>query len=165
MATAIRTYVEMKHPAALRPVRIDTSSVRIEHVELCTPAFWRFLYSEVGRRYHWVDKLGLSDDEIRTHLGSGAVSVWLLTSRGTPAGFFELTRDADGGIEISYLGLFDEFVGQGLGAHLVTAAVEQAWTMTSARVWLHTCSLDHAAALPNYLKRGFTVVRTEEYSL
>jgi hypothetical protein len=27
-------------------------------------------------------------------------------------------------------------------------------------VWLHTCTLDSPAALPNYLARGFEVVRT-----
>ena len=27
--------------------------------------------------------------------------------------------------------------------------------------WLHTASTDHANALPNYLGRGFRVVRTE----
>jgi hypothetical protein len=30
-------------------------------------------------------------------------------------------------------------------------------------VWLHTSTLDHPAALPNYLKRGFKQVRTEVY--
>ena len=29
------------------------------------------------------------------------------------------------------------------------------------RVWLHTCTLDNPAALPNYLKRGFVPVKTE----
>ena len=29
------------------------------------------------------------------------------------------------------------------------------------RVWLHTASADHAHALPNYLARGFQVVRSE----
>jgi hypothetical protein len=32
-------------------------------------------------------------------------------------------------------------------------------------VWLHTCTLDHPAALPNYLKRGFRSTRQEEYVL
>jgi hypothetical protein len=30
-------------------------------------------------------------------------------------------------------------------------------------VWLHTCSFDHPAALPNYLARGFRVFKTESY--
>ncbi len=33
------------------------------------------------------------------------------------------------------------------------------------RVWLHTCTLDHPNALPNYLARGFTPYRTETYEV
>ena len=35
--------------------------------------------------------------------------------------------------------------------------------MQPARVWLHTCTLDHPGALPNYLKRGFRATGTEQY--
>ena len=30
------------------------------------------------------------------------------------------------------------------------------------RVWLHTCSLDHPRALPNYQASGFSIYRTED---
>jgi hypothetical protein len=36
--------------------------------------------------------------------------------------------------------------------------------MRPERVWLHTCTLDHPAALPNYLKRGFRPIREEVYT-
>jgi len=29
------------------------------------------------------------------------------------------------------------------------------------RVWLHTCTLDHPAALPNYQKAGFAIYKEE----
>jgi len=32
-----------------------------------------------------------------------------------------------------------------------------------ARVWLHTCTLDDPAALPNYVARGFRPFREERY--
>jgi GNAT superfamily N-acetyltransferase len=54
-------------------------------------------------------------------------------------------------------------VGRGLGTLLLTRAVEEAWALGTSRVWLHTSTLDHPAALPNYLKRGFKQVRTEVY--
>jgi hypothetical protein len=41
--------------------------------------------------------------------------------------------------------------------------VEEAWSLSPTRVWLHTCTLDHPAALPNYVKRGFSPFRTEVY--
>jgi hypothetical protein len=43
--------------------------------------------------------------------------------------------------------------------------VRDAWTLGPKRVWLHTCTLDHPNALPNYLARGFTPYRTETYEV
>jgi GNAT superfamily N-acetyltransferase len=164
-ATAIRTYLEMRDPAAFRPARLDRVAARVERVIGCPPAFWRFLYTEVGRRYRWVDRLPWSDDEIAAYLADDGVTLWLLTVEGAPAGYFELRADAEGGVEIAYFGLLEAFTGRGLGAHLLTEAVERAWSLGATRVWLHTCSLDHPAALPNYINRGFTAYRREEYPL
>ncbi len=165
MTTARRVYLEMRSRTALCPAKLDDGSIRVERADLCTPALWRFLYTEVGRRHHWVDRLGWSDEEIRAHLAADGLSIWLLSVQGTLGGYFELRADGDGGIEIAYLGIFPELTGRGLGAHLLTVAVERAWELTTTRVWLHTSSLDHPAALPNYRRRGFTPFRTEEYSL
>ena len=80
---------------------------------------------------------------------------------GTPAGYFELERQAEGSVEIAYFGLLPQFVGRGLGGALLSAAVERGWEGGARRVWLHTCSLDHAAALPAYQARGFRIFETE----
>jgi prephenate dehydrogenase/GNAT superfamily N-acetyltransferase len=161
----LRTYMEMQSPSALRRAGDPGRDVRIDRVDGCPPSFWRYLYTEVGRRYHWVDRLPWTDDQIRAYLDYPAVSLWLMTVRGAPAGYFELRRDADDGIEIVYFGLLEGFTGRGYGGLLLTAAVERAWEQGAARVWLHTCSLDHPAAIPNYLRRGFVVTRTEEYAI
>jgi len=84
-------------------------------------------------------------------------------SDGSPAGYFELERHPDGSIEVAYFGLIQEFLGRGLGKNLLTAAAEQAWSDGANRVWLHTCTLDDPAALPNYLKRGFKKFKQETY--
>jgi hypothetical protein len=47
---------------------------------------------------------------------------------------------------------------------LLTAAVEDAWRLAPTSVWLHTCTLDDVAALPNYERRGFRAFRTEIYT-
>jgi GNAT superfamily N-acetyltransferase len=162
---AVRTYLEMQSPSALRRAREPGPDVRIDRVDGCPPSFWRYLYTAVGRRYHWVDRLPWTDEQIRAYLDDPAVALWLMTVRGAPAGYFELRRDAEDGVEIVYFGLLDGFTGQGYGGPLLTAAVDRAWEQGAARVWLHTCSLDHPAAIPNYLKRGFVVTRTEEYAV
>ena len=66
-------------------------------------------------------------------------------------------------IEIKSFGLLPEWIGKGLGGFALTLAIRQAWDLQPdvARVWLHTASKDHPGALPNYLRRGFSVFATE----
>jgi len=161
----LRTYLEMTSPADMRPARSADPHARVEKVEGCPPSFFRYLYAEVGRACHWVDRLGWTDDEIRRYLADPAVSLWLFTVRGAPAGYFELKAGEDGSVEIAYFGLLPEFIGKGYGKHLLTEAVERAWSLGARRVWLHTCTLDDPAALPNYRARGFRPFREETYFL
>jgi GNAT superfamily N-acetyltransferase len=159
-----RTYLEMRSPGDLRPAARPVDAPRLERIEACPGSFFRYLYAEVGRAYHWTDRLSWTDDQVRAHLGNPAVSLWLLSSGAAPAGYFELRVHDDRSIEIAYFGLLPEFVGRGWGGHLLSRAVETAWGMNPERVWLHTCTLDHPAALPNYLKRGFRPYRKEVYT-
>ena len=159
-----RTYLEMRSPGELTPGPAPRDPPRLERIEACTVSFFRYLYEEVGRAYHWTDRLSWSDQQVRTHLANPAVSLWLLTSGATPAGYFELLARDDRSIEIAYFGLLPEFVGRGWGGFLLTRAVETAWEMKPDRVWLHTCTLDHPAALPNYIRRGFRAIREEVYT-
>jgi GNAT superfamily N-acetyltransferase len=129
----------------------------------CPPSFFRYLYAEVGRACHWVDRRAWTDAEARARLDDPAVSLFLLSVSAAPAGYFELERHADASLEIAYLGLLPEFQGRGLGAYLLSQAAAAAWAAGPARVWLHTCTLDGPAALPNYLARGFRRYRTETY--
>lgn len=158
-----RTYLEVRDASELKSARNDDPNIRIEQIEDCSPSFYRHLYVEVGRNYHWVDRLPWTDEEIRAHLGQPEISLWLMTYEGKSAGYFELRRCEDGSTEIAYFGLVPEFIGRGLGKHLLTCATEQAWTDGANRVWLHTCTLDDKAAMPNYLKRGFKPFKTEKY--
>jgi ribosomal protein S18 acetylase RimI-like enzyme len=160
----VRTYLEMLSPADLRPAGAPQDPPRLERIEDCPASFFRYLYGEVGRAYHWTDRLKWSDERVAAHLADPDVSLWLLSSRGAPAGYFELRRHQDGSVEVAYFGLLPEFVGRGWGGYLLTLAVREAWAMGPERVWLHTCTLDHPAALPNYRKRGFSPVREERYT-
>ena len=160
---AVRTFLEMRDPRMLRPSRVQDPGVRIERIDACPPSFYRYLYTEVGRDYRWTDRLAWSDGEIRDHLAQPDVQLWLMTVRGAPAGYFELKRDNAGGVEIAYFGLLPDFIGRGLGGHLLTEAVEQAWSLGAERVWLHTNTMDHPAAIGNYLKRGFRAFHSETF--
>ena len=78
------------------------------------------------------------------------------------AGYFELRREGDD-VELVYFGLLRHYHGRGLGGHFLTQAIQRAWEGTTRRVWVHTNTLDHPAALPNYLKRGFKIFKTENF--
>jgi GNAT superfamily N-acetyltransferase len=160
-----RTYLEMRDPAQLRRAKLDDRLIRIERQRDCSVELFRFLYVEVGKNYHWVDRLAWTDNDIRAYLAQTEISVWLMTYDKETAGYFELRKCEDGSTELAYFGLMPQFLGRGLGKHLLTCAVEQAWADGANRVWLHTCTLDDPAALPNYLHRGFEPFKTEKYTV
>jgi GNAT superfamily N-acetyltransferase len=159
-----RSYLHLPTRSALRGVPL-AEEFRIEHARPCPISFFRYLYNEVGRDYRWRDRLSWTDEQWAAHLADPGVSIWVLYGHGAPGGYFELSKQHDGSIEIAYLGLMREYIGRGLGKQLLTAAAERAWSLGATRVWLHTCTLDHATALPNYLTRGFEKFREEEYEI
>jgi GNAT superfamily N-acetyltransferase len=154
-------YLEMARPEELKPAMGNGRALDIVRAEIPLPELNRFLYVAVGRAWQWVDRLPWSRRQWLTWLDRPELETYLALVRGTPAGYFELDRQPEGNCEIAYIGLLPAFIGQGLGGLLVTRAVERAWAGGARRVWLHTCSLDHPAALANYLARGFRQFRVE----
>lgn len=126
---------------------------------------YRDLYALVGERWLWRDRLIWTDQELDAYLASKSVHVWTLHVCGETAGYFELQQCGDGAVEIMYFGLAAPYIGRGFGGWMLTRAVEESFALGAARVILNTCTLDAPQALPNYLARGFTIVREEQYSL
>ena len=155
--TEITWHLQMLSPEELRPkaLLLETQLVRLEFP---FPALNRFFYQEVGKLWQWTDRLNWSEEEWRNSVEREKAQTWMLLFRGTPSGYFELD-DQDGNVELAYFGLLPQFLGKGLGSGFLTAAVEKAWEMGAARVWVHTCSLDHPNALKNYQARGFQIYR------
>jgi len=161
---ATRTFVQLTDPAQFRPAFGDYPSFVLRRVEHPTPELYRECYRTVGKDYHWRDRWDWSDEEIARHLATPGVTLHIAQFEGRFIGWYELRRVAeDDSVEIAYFGLAPGALGKGLGKHLLSYAVQDAWALAPKRVWLHTCTLDHPAALPNYLARGFTAYRTEAY--
>lgn len=159
----VRTYLELPSRSDFQPIFLDDARAQIVAVRNCPASFYRYLYREVGRLYHWIDRLAWTDEEIYAHLAQPSLTLSVLYYDGAPAGYFELLAAADGSTELAYFGLLPEYLGRGFGKHLLSAAITQAWDDGAQRVWLHTCTLDDPAALPNYLKRGFQPFKQESY--
>lgn len=140
---------------ALRPARAAPPGVRIERAEVPLGALNRFFYVEVGRDFHWVDRLGWTAQ--RWQLWAERIETWVAYDRGTPAGYAEIQPLPDAA-EIAFFGLLEPFRGRGIGGALLTRATERAQEL-HARVTVNTCELDGPSAIPNYAARGFRVVR------
>ncbi|AEV83987.1 acetyltransferase [Actinoplanes sp. SE50] len=137
--------------------------VRVERAEIPSPELSRFLYTAVGGDWNWTDRLAWTWQQWHDHLARPGVQTWVASVRGTPCGYFELDGTRPGSVEIVYFGLLPSFTGQRIGGFLLDAALARAWALNPsvARVWVHTCSLDGPAALPNYQARGMSLYRTE----
>jgi ribosomal protein S18 acetylase RimI-like enzyme len=80
---------------------------------------------------------------------------------GNPVGYYELEDIPSQGCEIAYFGVLPQWISQGLGGALLTHAIRRGFARGAARVWVHTCSLDHPTALAHYRARGFEVFKIE----
>jgi GNAT superfamily N-acetyltransferase len=150
------TYLEMRAPstAIVPPPRQDVAVSRIEQP---STDLYRRLYRQVGEAYDWVDRLLLPDEQLRAIIQHERTDIFTLQVARQTAGYAELDRRHDHEIEIAYFGLVRPFHGQGLGRYFLNWVVRHAWSLGPRRVWLHTCDLDHPAALPTYQKAGFEV--------
>ena len=103
----------------------------------------------------------MSDEELIAVIGGSRNELHVLHVDGMPAGFAELDRRQPLEIELVQFGLIPEFIGQGLGKWFLQWTIDKVWSYDPKRFWLHTCTLDHTAALPNYLKAGFVLFKEE----
>ena len=161
-ATLVTTYLEMTERSAFQPAYLpDDPSIMMMRMAVVDLEFYRFLYSGGGAPWRWRDRLLMAEADLHAALSRPETSVDVLYVDGVPAGYVELVRETTG-TEVAYFGLRPGFTGRGLGKHLLSWGVEQAWSAGAARVWVHTCNLDAPFALENYIKRGFSVYQVDE---
>lgn len=161
-----RTYLELATPQVFRPAFGSFPDVHLEQVPGPAPQLYRDCYRTVGEAYHWRDRWHWTDAEIVAHLAQPEIALFVAHRGKSLAGWYELRRVPDeGSVEIAYFGIVPAEFGRGFGKHLLSCAVRDAWAMAPTRVWLHTCTLDHPNAVPNYKARGFAPYRTETYEV
>lgn len=166
-----RTYLELHDRAQFKASFGHFPDVAIAHAQKPVPDLYRMCYRTVGEAFHWRDRWDWTDQEIAAHLADPANQLFVATRAGATkqvalAGWYELRRVAeDDSVEIAYFGIVSAEFGRGFGKHLLSSAVRDAWALGPKRVWLHTCTLDHPNALPNYIARGFTPYRAETYEV
>ena len=166
-----RTYLELTDRAQFHTAFGHFPEIAIGHPSKPLPDLYRLCYRAVGEAFHWRDRWDWTDQQIANHLADPAIQLFVATRLASKkeaklAGWYELRRvPEDDSVEIAYFGIVAAEFGRGFGKHLLSSAVRDAWALDPKRVWLHTCTLDHPNALPNYLARGFTPYRTETYEV
>lgn len=158
--TVTVSYLVMYDLGQLRPKSLDDSRLEIRPV---SPPRWQFnqsMYCRIGADWYWQEKRDWDESRWRAYVEAPGLHTFAASWAGEAAGYFELRQDPHGGIEIAYFGLLADFIGKGFGGAMLSRALQCAWQLGPDRVWVHTCTLDHPAALANYQARGMRIYRT-----
>jgi len=148
------TYLEMTARPLPRPV--SARHLRLKRWESPEPAKYRLLFRRIGTRWLWYSRLLMDDARLEAEMGEVYA---VIDPAGIEVGILELDFRGEGECLIRFLGLVPELAGQGHGDWLFAETMRLAWRPGVRRVAVHTCTLDHPAALPAYLKAGFTAYR------
>jgi GNAT superfamily N-acetyltransferase len=151
---AVVTYLEMLERPRPRP--LPESRLRLVRWGAIDPAKYRALFRRVGGRWLWYSRLAMDDATLLTNVAEVHA---VIDPRGVEVGMIELDFRQPGECLIRFLGLVPELAGKGLGRWLFAQTLALAWRGGVERVHVNTCSLDHPAALPSYLKTGFTAYK------
>ncbi|WP_295561737.1 GNAT family N-acetyltransferase [uncultured Sphingomonas sp.] len=157
LATIVTT-LEMTRRPPLRP--LPASPLRLVRWATPEPEKYRTLFRRVGGPWLWYSRLAMDDAALSAIVHDAGVEVYAVTDRaGIEVGLLELDLRHAGACELSYFGLVPELAGRGHGGWLMAEAMARCWRPGVTRVWVHTCTLDHPAALSFYRKQGFVAVK------
>jgi ribosomal protein S18 acetylase RimI-like enzyme len=116
------------------------------------------LYRKVGESLGWDQRLLMLETELAQLLQGPDLRVYLLRDEpGQALGFCEFDRSGFPQIELKNFGLVPEARGRRLGPWLLSTALVAEWTTNPARIWLHTDTWDHPAAIRVYRQAGFRI--------
>ncbi len=146
------TYLEREPPATAAPPRPEFAIRRIAEPD---PAWFRDLYRRIGEDWLWFSVAVMPDDRLAAILADPATVVLALEQGGRATGLAELSFARPGDVEIVMFGVVPEATGTGAARALMEAALSETRRPGIRRVWLHTCSFDHPAAVRFYRARGF----------
>jgi len=151
---AVVTHLEMHQPPLSES---PPSPLSLHRIEQPSPDLYRSLFRLVGAPWLWFSRLIMDDAKLAAIIQHPDVALYsVVDEAGRDAGMLELDFREGGACELAFIGLVPELAGQGHGRWLLAEAVRLAWREGVARVHVHTCSLDHPAALSAYRRAGFT---------
>ncbi|QEE43996.1 GNAT family N-acetyltransferase [Rhizobium sp. WL3] len=155
MLATIVTCLEMSAKPAPRP-NPPADGLTVERWLSPSLEEYRALYRRVGEDWLWVSRAVMDDDKLMAIIQDPDVEIHALMRNGERLGLLELDFRESGQCELAFFGLDKSLIGSGAGRILMNAALDKAWEKPITRFWVHTCHLDHPAALAFYQRSGFT---------
>jgi GNAT superfamily N-acetyltransferase len=154
---AVVTYLEMRSPAD-QPV--IWSPLSLHRVDVPQPEHYRDLFRLIGGPWLWFSRLTLDDAHLAEIIQHPKVELYSVRDENDrEVGMIELDFREPHECELAFIGLIPELSGKGHGRWLLAEALKRAWREGVDRVHVHTCTLDHPAALAAYRRAGFTPYR------
>ena len=156
---AVVTHLEMTAP----PARRDDPPGRWSLRKVDAPAlhWYRDLHRRVGEEWLWFSRARLNDRELAAIVHAPGVEVYALVVDGRDEGLLELDFREAGQCELVYFGVTAGLIGTGAARFLMNRALETAWSRELRRVWVHTCTFDHPAAVTFYQRSVFRAFRRQ----
>jgi GNAT superfamily N-acetyltransferase len=152
---AVVTYLEMRSPPPEQEV--PDSPLSLQRIDVPDLEHYRTLFRLVGAPWLWFSRLILDDPHLAAIIQHPKVELYSVADEtGRDVGVLELDFREPHECELAFIGLVPELSGKGHGRWLLAKAVRLAWREGVDRVHVHTCSLDHPAALSAYRRAGFT---------
>ena len=156
IATVV-TFLEMRESPE---TEVPPSELSLRRVDDPRPDGYRALFRKVGARWLWFSRLLMDDAKLSAIIRHPEVELFtVVDASGEDVGMLELDFREAGECELSFVGLVSELAGQGHGHWLLAEAVRRGWRKGVERVHVHTCTLDHPAALGAYRRAGFVPYR------
>jgi len=154
-------YLEITNSDDFRPVNQAPAGVRMVHLREASAIVNQTFYLKIDRDWDWTDRRDWTYDQWQEYVNNPDLETWIVHVDGEPAGYLELIGETNQSVNIAYLGLLPEHTGKGIGAYLVSFAIQRGFDKGARRVWVSTCTLDHPAALRSYQHRGFKIFKSE----
>jgi len=150
---AVVTYLEMSSAPDLES---EVAPFSLKLIEVPEPEHYRDLFRLVGARWLWFSRLIMDDAHLAGIIQHPRVELYAVLADGErEVGMIELDFREPHECELAFIGLIPELSGKGHGKWLLDKALRFAWREEVDRVHVHTCSLDHPAALSAYRRAGF----------
>ena len=149
---AVVTFLEMRQ---LPTNAVPPSALKLRRMLNPRVDGYRTLFRKVGAPWLWFSRLIMDDEKLAAIIRHPNVDLYAVEKDGCDVGMLELDFRQASECELAFVGLVPDLSGKGHGRWLLAEAVRLAWREGIERVHVHTCTLDHPAALSAYRRAGF----------